>query len=90
MNDVCGAWRILLQRTVRRPFETRERWREVSFAQFEAFLRAYPRSLEERPRISRKSGHREWMDTTLGSWPANAVAKAWTRGRNPGYQIRSV
>jgi len=27
--------------------------------------------------MCRKSGHHEWMDITLGSWPANAVAKAW-------------
>ena len=54
------------------------------------FLRAFPRSLEQRPRITRRSGHREWMDTSLGSWPANAVAKAWTRGRNPSDQIQSV
>jgi hypothetical protein len=75
---------------MRRPFAGRERWREVSEGQFKAFLQTYPRQLEQRPRIARKSGHREWMDETLGSWPANAVAKAWTRGRNRGYQIRSA
>jgi len=89
VNRTSGVWRTLLL-GARGPFEARRRWRDVSLAQFEAFLRAYPCSLEQRPRITRKSGHREWMDTTLGSWPANTVAKAWTRGRNRGYQIRSV
>jgi len=90
VNHVFGAWHTLLQRAVLGPFDTRGRWRDVSVAQFQAFLREYPRSIQERPRITRKAGHREWMDPTLGSWPANAVAKAWTRGRNPSYQIRSV
>ena len=90
MNRMSGVWPTLLLRVLRGPFESRQRWRDVSLAQFQAFLRAYPRSLEQRPRITRKSGHSEWMDTTLGSWPANAVAKAWTRGRNRGYQVRSV
>ncbi|MBV8402888.1 MAG: hypothetical protein JO203_01730 [Gammaproteobacteria bacterium] len=88
MNRV--AWQRLLRRSAWRPFESRTRWREVSLAQFDDFLRAYPRLLEQRPRITRKAGHREWMDGSLGTWPANAVAKAWTRGRNPIYQIRSV
>ena len=88
MNPVCSPWRTLLRRVVRGPFELRRRWRDVSLAQFEAYLCAY--TLEQRPRITRKSGHCEWMDASLGSWPANAVARAWTRGRNPSYQIRSV
>ena len=75
---------------MRRPFEAREKWRDVPKDQFEAFLHTYPRPLEQRPRIARKSAHREWTDATRGNWPASAVAKAWTRGRNQGYQIRSV
>jgi hypothetical protein len=90
VNYASGVWRSLLLRRGDGAFEAQKRWREVSLAQFEAFLRAYPRSLKQRPRITRKSGHREWMDTTLGNWPANAVAQAWTRGRNQGYQIRTV
>lgn len=90
MNDVSDIWCALLRRAVRGASDARQRWRKVSVTQFEGFLRAYPRSLEQRPRISRKSGHREWMDTTLGTWPANAVAKAWTRGRNQRFQVRSV
>ena len=90
VNQASVTWRTLLARAARGPSEARSRWREVSLAQFQVFLREYPRSLEERPRISRKSAHREWMDTALGSWPANAVAQVWTRGRNRGYQIRSV
>jgi len=80
VNHVDGVWGTLLPRRLRGPFEARERWRQACLAQFEAFPRAHPRSLEQRPRITRKSGHREWVDTTLGSWPANTVAKAWTRG----------
>ena len=81
---------LAAMRAVRRPFEARTRWRDVSLIQFQAFLREYPGALEQRPRITRKSGHSEWTDANLGSWPANTVAKAWTRGRNQGYQVRSV
>ena len=90
MTHSYGTWRTLLEQAVRRPFEARQRWRGVCFAQFHAFLSEYPRSLEERPRITRKAGHREWMDRTLGNWPANAVAKAWARGRHETYVIRSI
>ena len=89
MDEVSAVWRVLLRR-VRGASDPVKRWREVSLTQFEAFLRTYPRPLEQRPRLTRKSGHREWMDTTLGAWPASAVAKAWTRGRNQGFEIRSV
>ena len=90
MNEVSAIWGALLRRAVRGASDPIERWREVSLSQFEAFLRAYPRPLEHRPRITRRSGRREWLDATLGIWPANAVAKAWTRGRNQGFQIRSL
>jgi len=101
LNHPSTAWRTLLLhgrtrvtlatlRSRRRPFEARERWRDVSLAAFETFLREYPRPLEARPRLTPRARHREWMDATLGSWPANAVAKCWTRGRSQGFQIRSV
>ena len=90
VNEVSAVWRALLLRTVRKATDPRERWREVSLSQYEAFLRAYPRPLEHRPRITRRSGRREWLDATLGTWPANAVAKAWMRGRTQGFQIRSL
>lgn len=101
MTQVSGAWRKMVVcagarvtlatlRAVRKPFKARDRWREVSLAQFEAFLRKYPRPLDERPRLTHKSRHREWTDATLGSWPANAVAQCWTRGPYQGYQIRSI
>lgn len=101
LKDTSDAWRTVLLRgrtrvtlaamhAVRKSFAARERWRAVSLAQFQTYLREYPRSLEERPRVARRSAHREWTDVTLGSWPANAVAQCWTRGRNQGYQIRSV
>jgi hypothetical protein len=59
-------------------------------AEFEAFLRTYPRPLEARPPLRRKANYREWVDLTLGEWPAGAVAKSWTRGRSQGYQIRRL
>ena len=101
LNHEPSAWRTLLLnggtrvtlvtlRALRRRFGARERWREVSWAAFEAFLREYPRPLEARPRATPRARHREWTDATLGSWPASAVAQCWTRGRCPSYQIRSV
>ena len=71
-----------------RPFELREHWRDVTIAELEAFLRAYPRPLEARPPLTRKANYREWVDPALGHWPENAVAKCWTRGGCHGYQIR--
>ncbi len=42
-------------------------WRDVSLAEFEAFLRDYPRPLEARPSLSqRKVNFREWLDASLG------------------------
>jgi hypothetical protein len=70
---------------------TLENWRDVSLAEFEAFLRDYPRPLEARPPPSqRKANFRAWLDASLGEWPENAVAKAWTRGRCKGSQIRQA
>jgi hypothetical protein len=71
-----------------RPFELRERWRDVTIAELEAFLRAYPRPLEARPPLTRKANYREWVDPARGKWPENAVAKCWTRGGCRGYQVR--
>jgi hypothetical protein len=60
----------------------------VSVPEFEALLRTYPRPLEARPPLSqRKVNFRAWLDASLGEWPENVVAKAWTRGRCTGYQI---
>ena len=71
-----------------RTFASREQWCDVSFAEFEIFLRAYPRSLEARPPLPRRARYREWTDATLGRWPDNAVAKAWSRGKCLGFQVR--
>jgi hypothetical protein len=65
------------------PFEVREKWRDVSLAEFEAFLRRYPRLLEARPPLTRKARYREWLDPKLGSWPENTVAQCWMRSRQP-------
>jgi hypothetical protein len=71
-------------------FTAREHWTDVSLAEFEAFLRDYPRPLEPRPPLGqRKVNYREWLDPTLGVWPDSAVAKAWSRQRCGGWQIRS-
>lgn len=80
--------RLAALRAVRKPFEARECWFAVSLAEFETFLRDYPRPLEARPALNRAVGYREWVDPTLGSWPQNAVAKSRTQGRSPGYQVR--
>lgn len=67
-----------------------EHWRAVSAAEFEAFLRDYPRPLEAHPPLSHKGARfRAWLDASLGSWPDNAVAKTWIRGRCRGYQVRA-
>jgi hypothetical protein len=44
-------------------------WRDVSLAEFEAFLRDYPRPLQARPPLNRKANCREWLDPALGNWP---------------------
>jgi hypothetical protein len=72
------------------PFSVREHWRDVSLAELEAFVREYPRPLQARPPVGRKTNYREWVDPTLGSWPGNAVAKAWSRGGCHGYQVRDL
>jgi hypothetical protein len=70
------------------PFVLRERWFDVSLAEFEAFLRDYPRPLEARPPLRQKANYREWIDPSIGAWPGNAVGKSWRRGSCLGYQIR--
>ena len=54
----------------------RERWFDVSLAEFEAFLHDYPRPLEARPPLDQKVNFREWVDPSIGAWPGNAVGKA--------------
>ena len=70
------------------PFVLRERWFDVSLAEFEAFLRDYPRPLEPRPPLRQWVNFREWIDPTIGAWPGSAVGKSWMRGGCVGYQIR--
>ena len=70
------------------PFASRECWSDVSIAEFEAFVRDYPRPLEVRPLLRQQANYREWVDAALGKWPGNAVAKCWKRGGCLGYQIR--
>ena len=70
------------------PFVLRERWFDVSLAEFEAFLRDYPRPLEPRPPLRQWVNFREWIDPTIGARPGSAVGKSWLRGGCVGYQIR--
>jgi hypothetical protein len=70
------------------PFLLRERWFDVSLPELEAFLRDYPRPLEARPPLRQKANYREWLDPSIGAWPANAVGKSWKRGSCLGCQIR--
>jgi hypothetical protein len=83
-----GSGRAAYARRMPEPFTSRERWSDVSALEFEAFLRGYPRPLEARPPLSCKANYREWLDPALGTWPGNAVAKAWRRGGCHGYQVR--
>jgi hypothetical protein len=89
---VCTAWTFRVRAgyapPMPQPFVSREQWSDVTAAEFEAFLHAYPRPLEARPPVSRRANYREWIDPSLGQWPENAVAKSWTRGHCHGYQIR--
>src|SRR5215472_13148277 len=62
------------------PFVLRERWFDVSLAEFEAFLRNYPRPLEARPPLNQKPDFREWLNLSMGTWPGSAVGKSWKRG----------
>jgi len=74
--------------SLRQPLRARERWFDVALAEFEAFLRDYPRRLEADPPLIHQADYREWSDPGLGQWPDNAVAITSTRGRCTGYQIR--
>jgi hypothetical protein len=55
-------------------------FRFVSAAEFDTFLRAYPRPLIIDPPLERKALFRIFQDPTLGSFPQNVVAK-WHAGR---------
>jgi len=70
------------------PFVLRERWFDVSLAEFEAFLREYPRPLEVQVLLGEQSNHREWIDPTIGTRSGNAVGKSWTHGGGLRCQIR--
>jgi len=69
-------------------FVLRERWFDVSLAEFEAFLRDYPRPLEPHPPLRQKANLREWIDPSIGASPGTAVGKSRMRGACLGYQIR--
>jgi hypothetical protein len=64
-------------------------WHEVTVVEFESFLQTYPRPLEAQPPIYRKAIYRKWLDSSLGEWPDNVVAKRWLRGQCHGFQVRT-
>ena len=84
MHSVSSALR-----TMRHPARARERWSEVTPAEFEAFLRDYPRKLEIDPPLIHLAEYREWSDPALGAgqrlrgfwrratkcWPARACGR---------------
>ena len=69
-------------------FKNGEPWRFVSAAEFEAFVRSYPRPLEAHPPLDRKANFRSYSDPTLGPWPGNIVATVNTGRRNALYGVR--
>jgi hypothetical protein len=76
-------------RPMAEPFVLRERWVDVSLAEFDAFLRDYPRPLETRPPLHQKANYREWVDPASWNWPESTVAKCWTRGGCHRHQVGS-
>lgn len=71
------------------PWVLRERWFDVSPAEFAAFLREYPRPLELHLLLpGEQANHREWIDPTIGTRPGNAVGKSWQQGGCLRFQIR--
>jgi hypothetical protein len=83
-----GSYEALYPARMLQPFARREQWADMSLPEFEAFLSSYPRPLEARPPLSRNANYHEWIDSTLGSWPDNVVAKTWKRGHCTGWQVR--
>jgi hypothetical protein len=69
-------------------FVLRERWFDVSLAEFAAFLREYPRPLEVHLPPGEQTNRREWLDPTIGARPGNAVGKSWEHDGCLRYQIR--
>lgn len=63
-------------------------FRFVSAAQFDAFVRAYPRPLIIEPPLDKKALFRTYHDPTLGSFPGNVVAKWHAGRRNALYEVR--
>lgn len=54
-------------------------WRDVSLAELEAFLRAYPRPLEARPPLTRKAYYGERLDAAVSEAPSIEVRDLFLR-----------
>jgi hypothetical protein len=63
-------------------------FRFVSAAEFDAFLRAYPRPLVADPPLDKAARFRTYSDPALGSFPRNVVAKWHAGRRNALFEIR--
>jgi hypothetical protein len=63
--------------------------RFVTAAEFDAFVRAYPRALDIRPPLQQKARFRVYCDPSLGSFPENIVAKWHAGRRNALFEICS-
>jgi len=66
-----------------------ELWRFITAAEFQAFLKDYPRPLEVHPPLERKANFRSYSDTTLGRWPANVIATAFTGRTTTVFGVRA-
>ena len=69
--------------------KTEEPWRFITGAEFEAFLKEYPRTLEAHPPLERKANFRSYSDVTLGPWPGNVVATAHVGRSTPVFGVRA-
>ena len=69
--------------------KTEDSWRFISAAEFDAFLKGYPRTLEAHPPLERKANFRSYSDATLGRWPGNVVATAHTGRSTAVFGVRA-
>lgn len=66
-----------------------EPWWFITAAEFEAFIRTYPRPLEAAPPLERKANFRSYSDPSLGQWPGNVVATAHTGRTTAVFAVRA-
>lgn len=64
-------------------------WRVVSEADFEAFLRDFPRLLTVDPPLTQRARFRRYLDPTLGAWPDWQVATVHLAHQTTVHVIRT-